>query len=51
MAFVFYIVLLVFNLAAGFVNITIDANPYVIAINFFAAGFVAASAMVTFLNR
>jgi hypothetical protein len=51
MVFAFYIVLLVFNLAVGFLNIAADVSPYFIAINFFAAGFVAASAMVTFLNR
>lgn len=38
------LVLMVFNLSMGLINISHGAKPYVIATNFFAAGF---SAMAT----
>ncbi len=47
---VLQIFLLVLNLSMGFANIAGDASPYLIALNFFAAGFAAMGLITIALN-
>jgi hypothetical protein len=44
------IFLLVLNFGMGFANIASNASPYLIALNFFASGFVAMGAIATASN-
>lgn len=50
---IYYVIelfLLVLNLGQGFYNISNKANPYIIATNFFAAGFVAMAIVAMLIN-
>jgi hypothetical protein len=47
---VLQIFLFILNLGLGFYNITINANPYIIALNLFAAGVAALGAVLIALR-